>query len=45
MTGLESAGFALAIPGLIDVIVRGSEAVSRKVEVFRGQHEVLNRCV
>jgi hypothetical protein len=45
MTGLEGAGFALAIPGIIDVIVRGGEVVYRKVEVFRRQHEVLNRYV
>jgi len=45
MTGLEGAGFALGIPGIIDVIVRGGELVYQKVEVFRRQHEVLNRYV
>jgi hypothetical protein len=43
MTELNGASFALAILGIIDVIVRGGEVVYRKVEVFRRQHEFLNR--
>jgi hypothetical protein len=40
---LESAGLALAIPGLIDVIIRGGEVVYRKIEAFRTKHETLMR--
>jgi len=40
MAGIETA---LAIPGVIDVIVRGGEVVYRKVETFRRQHEVMSR--
>jgi hypothetical protein len=44
MSGVfESAGLALAIPGLIDVIVRGGEVVYRKIETFRTKHETLIR--
>lgn len=42
MSGVfESAGLALAIPGLIDVIIRGGEVVYRKIETFRTKHETL----
>jgi hypothetical protein len=42
MTGVfESAGLALAIPGIIDVIIRGGEVVYRKIETFRTKHETL----
>lgn len=44
MTGVfESAGLALAIPGIIDVIIRGGEVVYRKIETFRTKHETLIR--
>jgi hypothetical protein len=44
MSGVfETAGLALAIPGIIDVIIRGGEVVYRKVETFRTKHETLIR--
>lgn len=44
MSGVfESAGLALAIPGLIDVIIRGGEVLYRKIETFRTMHETLIR--
>jgi hypothetical protein len=46
MTGVfESAGLALAIPGMIDVIIRGGEVVYRKIETFRKYRETLMRYV
>jgi hypothetical protein len=46
MTGvIESAGLVLAIPGVIDVIIRGREVVYRKIETFQKLHETLQRYV
>jgi hypothetical protein len=44
MTGvIESAGLVLAIPGIIDVVIRGGEEVYQKIETFRKLHESLQR--
>jgi hypothetical protein len=46
MTGVfESAGLALAIPGIIDIIIRGGEVVFQKIATFRKYHETLQRYV
>lgn len=43
MSGLEIAGAALAVPGAIDVIVRGGEAVYHKIETFKTVDKAVNR--
>ena len=34
-TGFEFIGVALAVPGVIDVIIRGGEAIYEKIDDFR----------
>jgi hypothetical protein len=42
MTGVvEAVTFALAVPGVIDVIVRGGEVVYEKVDTFRKVDQTL----
>lgn len=44
MSGLEVAGAVLAVPGLIDVIVRGGEAVYDRLETFKTVDKAIARC-
>jgi hypothetical protein len=39
----EAAGVALAVPGVIDIIVRGGVAVYEKVDTFRNIDETTRR--
>ncbi|KAM3418107.1 hypothetical protein BST61_g6312 [Cercospora zeina] len=41
-TGLEVAGVALAVPGVIDVILRGALAVWDRIEKYKTRDEVLS---
>ena len=44
-TGLESVGIALAVPGVIDVILRGALALWDRIEKYRTMDEILSRQV
>ena len=43
MTGIEVAGLVLAVPGLVDVVLRGGDAVYERVETFKTVDKAVNR--
>jgi len=42
---MEIVGVALAVPGLIDVLIRGGQAIVEKVDTYQTIDETLDRYV
>jgi hypothetical protein len=42
---MEVVGIALAIPGLIDVLIRGGEFIVEKIDTYQNVDETLDRYV